>query len=60
MNNTMRQCPVVPAAARVAGSTRRATLWEVNGLPGMYSYKAWLTEYGPLEKEYNGSFVLIR
>lgn len=31
-----------------------------NGLPGMYSYKAWLTEYGPLEKEYNGSFVLIR
>lgn len=31
-----------------------------NGIPGMYSYKAWLTEYGPLEKEYNGSFVLIR
>ncbi|MBK9058810.1 MAG: hypothetical protein IPL81_02625 [Flavobacteriales bacterium] len=31
-----------------------------NSLPGMYSYKAWLTEYGPLEKEYNGSFVLIR
>lgn len=31
-----------------------------NGIPGMYSYKAWLTEYGPMEKEYNGSFVLIR
>lgn len=31
-----------------------------NGLPGMYSYRAWLTEYGPLEKEYSGSFVLIR
>lgn len=31
-----------------------------NGLPGVYSYKAWLTEYGPLEKEYNGSFVLIK
>ncbi|MBK8583655.1 MAG: PKD domain-containing protein [Flavobacteriales bacterium] len=31
-----------------------------NAMPGMYSYKAWLTEYGPLEKEYNGSFVLIR
>ncbi|MBP9159811.1 MAG: PKD domain-containing protein, partial [Flavobacteriales bacterium] len=29
-----------------------------NAMPGMYSYKAWLTEYGPLEKEYNGSFVL--
>ena len=28
--------------------------------PGMYAYKAWLTEWGPLEKEYNGSFVLIR
>lgn len=28
--------------------------------PGIYAYKAWLTEYGPLEKEYNGSFVLIR
>jgi gliding motility-associated-like protein len=31
-----------------------------NGLPGIYAYKAWLTEYGPLEKEYNGSFVLIK
>ena len=31
-----------------------------DAMPGMYSYKAWLTEYGPLEKEYNGSFVLIR
>lgn len=31
-----------------------------NGLPGIYAYKAWLTEWGPLEKEYNGSFVLIR
>lgn len=31
-----------------------------NATPGMYSYKAWLTEYGPLEREYNGSFVLIK
>lgn len=28
--------------------------------PGIYAYKAWLTEWGPLEKEYNGSFVLIK
>jgi gliding motility-associated-like protein len=35
--------------------------WDGNGAaPGIYAYKAWLTEYGPLEKEYNGSFVLIK
>lgn len=31
-----------------------------NGIPEIYSYKAWLTEYGPMEREYNGSFVLIK
>ncbi|MCO5276039.1 MAG: PKD domain-containing protein [Flavobacteriales bacterium] len=31
-----------------------------DAVPGVYAYKAWLTEYGPLEKEYNGSFVLIK
>lgn len=35
--------------------------WDGKGAtPGIYAYKAWLTEWGPLEKEYNGSFVLIR
>jgi gliding motility-associated-like protein len=35
--------------------------WDGNGFaPGIYSFKAWLTEYGPLEKEYNGSFLLIK
>lgn len=35
--------------------------WDGEGaLPGIYAYKAWLTEWGPLEREYNGSFVLIR
>ncbi|MCB0758525.1 MAG: PKD domain-containing protein [Flavobacteriales bacterium] len=34
--------------------------WDGKGAaPGVYSFKAWLTEYGPLEREYNGSFVLI-
>jgi gliding motility-associated-like protein len=28
--------------------------------PGVYAYKAWLSEYGPLEKEYNGSIILLR
>lgn len=27
---------------------------------GTYAYKAWLSEWGPLEKEYNGSFILLR
>lgn len=27
---------------------------------GTYVYKAWLTEWGPLEKEYRGSFTLFR
>lgn len=31
-----------------------------DAMPGVYAYKAWLTEYGPMEREYNGSFVLIR
>jgi gliding motility-associated-like protein len=31
-----------------------------DAMPGVYGYKAWLTEWGPLEQEYNGSFVLIR
>ncbi|MCC6839461.1 MAG: PKD domain-containing protein [Flavobacteriales bacterium] len=31
-----------------------------DAMPGIFSFKAWLTEYGPLEREYNGSFVLIR
>lgn len=28
--------------------------------PGVYVYKAWLSEYGPLEQEYNGSITLLR
>jgi gliding motility-associated-like protein len=31
-----------------------------DAMPGIYSWKAWLTEYGPSEREYNGSLVLIR
>ena len=35
--------------------------WEARDAPiGTYAYKAWLTEWGPLEKEYNGSIMLIR
>lgn len=35
--------------------------WEARDAPiGTYAYKAWLTEWGPLEKEYNGSITLIR
>jgi len=35
--------------------------WDGKGaVPGVYTYKAWLTEYGPMEQEYNGSFVLIK
>lgn len=35
--------------------------WDGAGAaPGIYAYKAWLTEWGPMEKEYNGSFVLIK
>lgn len=35
--------------------------WDGKGaVPGVYAYKAWLSEWGPLEKEYNGSFVLLR
>lgn len=35
--------------------------WDASGYPvGMYAYKAWLTEWGPLEKEYNGSIMLLR
>ncbi|MFT3884168.1 MAG: PKD domain-containing protein [Flavobacteriales bacterium] len=35
--------------------------WDGKGAtPGVYAYKAWLSEYGPLEKEYNGSFILLR
>lgn len=27
---------------------------------GTYAFKAWISEWGPLEKEYNGSITLIR
>lgn len=45
----------------VFSTTDPAQGWDgKNAVPGVYAYKAWLTEYGPLEQEYNGSFVLIR
>ena len=31
-----------------------------NATTGPYAYKAWLTEWGPLEKEYNGTVTLFR
>jgi gliding motility-associated-like protein len=35
--------------------------WNAADYPiGTYAFKAWLTEWGPLEKEYNGSITLIR
>ncbi len=35
--------------------------WKATDFPvGTYAFKAWLTEWGPLEKEYNGSITLIR
>ena len=35
--------------------------WEAKDYPiGTYAFKAWLSEWGPLEKEYNGSITLIR
>jgi hypothetical protein len=35
--------------------------WDPAAYPiGTYAYKAWLSEWGPLEKEYNGSFVIVR
>ncbi len=35
--------------------------WDGEGLPpGIYAYKAWLSEWGPLEYEYNGSVLLVR
>lgn len=35
--------------------------WDGSKYPiGIYAFKAWLTEWGPLEKEYNGSIMLVR
>ena len=35
--------------------------WDGSKYPiGTYAFKAWLSEWGPLEKEYNGSITLIR
>ena len=35
--------------------------WEAKDYPiGTYAFKAWLSEWGPLEKEYNGSIQLLR
>lgn len=35
--------------------------WNATDLPvGIYAFKAWISEWGPLEKEYNGSIMLIR
>ena len=35
--------------------------WAAKDYPiGTYAFKAWLSEWGPLEKEYNGSITLIR
>src|SRR5690606_41939667 len=45
----------------VFSTTDPAQGWDgKDAVPGVYGYKAWLTEWGPLEQEYNGSFVLIR
>ncbi|HEY0977581.1 MAG TPA: PKD domain-containing protein [Flavobacteriales bacterium] len=35
--------------------------WDGSGAgQGIYHYRAWLTEYGPLEREYRGSVSLLR
>ena len=35
--------------------------WAAKDYPiGTYAFKAWISEWGPLEKEYNGSITLIR
>ena len=35
--------------------------WDAKDHPiGLYSYKAWISEWGPLEKEYSGSIMLVR
>jgi gliding motility-associated-like protein len=35
--------------------------WNAAGYPvGVYSFKVWISEWGPLEKEYNGSITLLR
>ena len=35
--------------------------WDGSKYPiGTYAFKAWISEWGPLEKEYNGSITLIR
>ncbi len=35
--------------------------WSATDYPvGTYAFKAWISEWGPLEKEYNGSITLIR
>lgn len=45
----------------VFSTTDTEEAWDPAVYPvGIYAYKAWLTEWGPLEKEYNGSFVLVR
>jgi gliding motility-associated-like protein len=42
-------------------TTDPAEGWDGAGLPaGIYAYKAWLSEWGPLEYEYNGSVMLVR
>ncbi len=35
--------------------------WDASRYPvGTYAFKAWISEWGPLEKEYNGSILLLR
>ena len=45
----------------VFSSTDPKEAWKADGFPdGTYAYKAWLSEWGPLEKEYNGRITLLR
>jgi len=47
--------------AKVFSTTDPKQGWEAGGYPdGTYAFKAWLSEWGPLEKEYNGSIQLLR
>jgi gliding motility-associated-like protein len=46
---------------QVFGTTDPEEAWDgKNAVTGPYAYKAWLSEWGPLEKEYRGTVTLIR
>jgi len=46
---------------KVFSTTDPKAGWDGARYPiGTYAFKAWLSEWGPLEKEYNGSIQLIR